>query len=230
MDLVTSEEFNRRCAHFSSLLKAAKGTAPSATSIGPKFVRPVESVIDEILAIDCKPGCSYCCNLRVVAFSFEIIAIYFHLVKSLTKSEFEECKARVKQQYEKIRGMTVDEHFTTNVTCPLLVGDRCSVYPVRPLSCAGYHSASVDACRNSDENPEITGLDSGGIPMLQDVKDAQSVQNTVAMEVLSKTRDDPNQYELIRSLWKIMENPKLIQRWKSGRSIFTEPGWSSKKS
>lgn len=224
MNSITYEEFSRRCDHFYSLLKTAKGTTPSVTSIGPKLVKPIENVINENPVIDCKPGCSYCCNLRVVAFSFEIIAIYFYLLKKLTKSEFDECRARVKKQYEKVRGMTVGEHFTTNVTCPLLVDQKCSVYPVRPISCAGYHSASVDACRNSDENPEITGLDSGGIPIFEAVKDAQAVQNKVAVEVLSKTRDDPNQYELIKSLWKIMENPRLIQRWKSGRAVFAGSG------
>ncbi|MBM7333041.1 YkgJ family cysteine cluster protein [Alloalcanivorax marinus] len=220
MNSVSPEEFNRRCNRLYRQLRMAKGAAPSATSIGPKFIRPVEKIIHQIPAIDCRAGCSYCCNLRVVAFSFEIIAIYFYLVNSLTKSELEECKIRVRRQCEKIRHMTVSEHFATNITCPLLVGGECSVYPVRPLSCAGYHSASVDACRNSDENPELTGFESGGIPMFQEVNDAQSTQDAVAVEVLSKTRDDPHKYELIRSLWKIMENPKLIQRWKSGRAIF----------
>ncbi len=224
MSPITSEEFNRRCINFFSLLQSAKKSAPLATSIGPGFIRPVESAIKKIPIIDCRAGCSYCCNLRVVAFPFEIIAIYFYLVENFSKREFEEFKARVHQQYQIIQGMTTEEHFATNIRCPLLADKKCSVYPVRPLSCAGYHSASVDACRDSDENPEITGMDRGGIPMIHEVKEAQSVQNTVAVEVLSKTRDDANQYELIRGLWKIMNNPKLIQRWKAGRVVFTDPG------
>lgn len=224
MKPITSEEFNRRCTEFYNLIKSAKKSVPSVTSVGPKLIKPIESIIAEIPIIECKSGCSYCCNLRVVAFPFEIVAMYFHLVKTLSESEFKECKARVNEQYQKIQGMTTDQHFTTNVTCPLLVDNKCSVYPVRPLSCAGYHSSSVKACRDSDENPEITGLDSGGIPMLYDVKEVQSVQNTVVVEVLQKIGSDHKQYELIKSLWRIMDDPKLIQLWKSRRVAFSEPG------
>lgn len=224
METMTPEEFNHRCTEFYKLMQSVKKSTPSVTSIGPRLIKPIENVISQIPIVECKPGCSYCCNLRVVAFPFEIVAIYYYLTTHLSKNAVEECKSRVKEQFQKIKGMTIEEHFTTNITCPLLVDNKCSVYPVRPLSCAGYHSSSVEKCRDSDENPEVVGIEGGGIPMLFDVKEIQSFQNTVVVEVLSKTGGDSNQYELIKNLWRIMGNPKLIQRWKSGRIAFSEPG------
>jgi Fe-S-cluster containining protein len=114
-----------------------------------------------------------------------------------TEGFHEQCN-RFHKKY--IETLSVDEHFTTNVECPLLASGLCSVYKVRPISCAGYHSVSEAACRKSNDNPEIVSTENGGIPLVGIIKEEQSIQNTIAIQVIDFEKDDGEQYELIRAL------------------------------
>ena len=53
--------------------------------------------------------------------------------------------------------------------------------------------------------------------MLYSVKDIQTAQLDMAVQVLEHEGDDPNQYELIRGLHAPFKDSTLIRQWKSGR-------------
>ena len=148
------------------------------------------------------------------------IAIYLYLNRTLNKEQLDKIKTRIENQFKVIETLSVDEHFTTNVECPLLASGLCSVYKVRPISCAGYHSVSEEACRKSNDNPEIVSTENGGIPLVGIIKEEQSIQNTIAIQVIDFEKDDGEQYELIRALHQLFKKPSRIQRWKKGRKLF----------
>ena len=56
-------------------------------------------VVDELRSnkdrLDCQAGCSWCCHYRVVAKTYEIIAIYFHINTQLSKALASEIKRSI---------------------------------------------------------------------------------------------------------------------------------------
>lgn len=218
--MITTEEFHDLCRQFRKKYEGAKKDLSAIEQLGPYLIKPIEAEIEAVGATACREGCIHCCYLRVVAFPHEIISIYLFLNKILTKEQFRDVRNKLAKQYEVIQPLSVDEHFTTNIECPLLLNGRCSVYSVRPISCAGYHSLFEAPCCESNEHPEIIGTENGGIPTVLSIKEAQSIQNTVVTQVIMAVGDDGEHYELIRALHYIFENPSLIQRWKNGRKLF----------
>ena len=218
--MISTEEFHEQCRVFHKKYVGSKKSIPSIESTSSHLIKPIELIISEVEEVACQKGCSHCCNLRVVAFPHEIVAIYFHLNRTLNKIQLDKLKSKIEARFKVIEDLSEHEHFTINVECPLLEFDQCSVYNVRPISCAGYHSASEDACRNSNENPEIVTTEYGGIPMVEIIELEKSIQNTVATQVIHLEGDDDEKYELIRALHLLFENPKQIQKWKKGRKLF----------
>jgi len=217
--MITTEQFNELYSKFHKTYKVTKKNLSSVNKLSLQLIEPIESIITEVGATECREGCTHCCNLRVVAFPHEIISIYLFLKNTLSKGDLREIKEKILTQYSIIEPLTKDEHFTTNVECPLLINNKCSVYPVRPISCAGYHSLSEAVCIDSNNNPEIVGAEDGGIPQIETIQEELSVQHAVATQVIERNKDDVEQYELIMALYNVFKKPALIQKWKSGRKL-----------
>ncbi len=88
----------------------------------------------------CKPGCTQCCEVERTVVPLEAYIIEQHL---MTLSP---------QKIKRLRRLHKDD----DETCPLLLMDRCVIYPVRPLICRTlglpilYHEAErafIDYCR-----------------------------------------------------------------------------------
>jgi len=88
----------------------------------------------------CKPGCSQCCEVERTVVPIEAYIIEQHL---LTLSP---------EKIKRLRKLHKDD----DETCPLLLMNRCVIYPVRPIICRThglpilYHEAErafIDYCR-----------------------------------------------------------------------------------
>ncbi|MEA9392647.1 YkgJ family cysteine cluster protein [Acerihabitans sp. TG2] len=109
----------------------------------------------------CKSGCIHCCYLRVDAYGFEVDSIIYHISTEMNSKTRGLVKEAIKQQYNLIKKLTIEQHHHINVQCPLLINEKCSAYPVRPVACASYHSMSENPCKRSYDNPYDTSI---GIP------------------------------------------------------------------
>ncbi|MGK0270368.1 MAG: Fe-S-cluster containining protein [Cocleimonas sp.] len=220
--MITQEAFNKLSQIFTLKYLSAKKNITTIHKLNSTLNEPIEEEIKNAGGSDCKSGCSHCCIIRVEAFPHEIISLYLFLNKSLDKTQLEATKKRINEQYIKIKDISIDEHFRTNIQCPLLVDNRCSAYEARPLACAGYHSMSVERCIKSFNNPTVVSSDSDiGIPMIRSVQEEQTVQNTVATFVIENAGDDKNKYELISGLYHVFKNPNWIQKWKKGKKFIS---------
>ena len=219
MPMIDHNVFQKKCDDFFKEYTSAKKDLSRLEKLVRQHIIPIEKEFSSGSPIECRTGCAHCCQLRVVAFPHELIAIYLYIKKSFSPDKVLEIKSSVKKQFELIRRFTQDEHFTTNVPCPLLEDNKCSVYPVRPLSCAGYHSASEAACKYSNEHPEIVEIEKAHIPMVAGIKSVQEIQVYAVLAVLQAIGDDSEQYELIKSLHGIFQDPTVIQRWVKGRKF-----------
>jgi Fe-S-cluster containining protein len=216
----SQEDFYQFCDDLNKRFLNAKKDLSQTKKIGQFQIIQIEQEIANSPKLGCANGCSHCCHLRVVAFPHELITIYLHIKLKFEKNHAKAIFERIRNQYEIVQNMSIEEHFTTNVECPLLENGRCSVYEVRPVACAGYHSGTEEACRISNENPEILGTDSGGIPMLYGIQEMSSLQNSAIKQVIDSKGDDSEQYELIKGLFKIFSDPTVNQRWIRGRKFF----------
>lgn len=210
---------NAACNAFHKQYSIAKNDLFKLESLVKTQLIPIDNAFASDAPLECREGCAHCCQLRVVAFPHELIAIYLYINRTFSRNDIRAVKDKVAAQFKKIKNLTLDEHFTTNIECPLLEKNKCSIYPVRPLSCAGYNSTSEAACKDSNENPHIVGHESGGIPMVMEIKLAQELQVYVAGMVIHAAGDDAEQYELIGGLHAIYDDPSIIQRWVKGRKF-----------
>lgn len=197
----------------------AKSDLSKLESLVKSQLIPIDNAFVSDAPLECREGCAHCCQLRVVAFPHELIAIYLYINRTFSRNDIRAIKDKVATQFKRIKNLTIDEHFTTNIECSLLENNRCSIYPVRPLSCAGYNSTSETACKDSNENPHIVGYESGGIPMVMEIKLAQAFRVYIAEKAIHAVGDDAEQYELASGLHAIYENPSIIQRWVGGRKF-----------
>ena len=142
----------------------------------------VASYADEALSIvndeyrpplDCREGCSYCCCKPGVLTSIpDLLRILDHIRATLDADAVADLRARAARYASLIEGRSFDDPTNDSVPCPLLQGGRCSVYEVRPLTCRGYNSTSVDACRSAHADASVL------VPIfsvLKDVTDGATV-------------------------------------------------------
>lgn len=101
------------------------------------------------------------------------------------------------------------------IPCPLLVDNRCSVYPVRPIACRGWNSTDARACEISYDSFYVKG-----VPFSVTMRDL-----IVAIrEGLSQGAKDAglqgDKLELISALHVALETPDVEARWVAGERVF----------
>jgi Fe-S-cluster containining protein len=130
--------------------------------------------------LHCKEGCSYCCCKPGVLTSIpELLRILDHVQSTFSADAVSELRERARRYARQIAGRNFNDPVNESVPCPLLVDGRCSVYEVRPLTCRGYNSMNVDACRSAHENRDVL------IPifsLLKDITDGTTVGAAQALK------------------------------------------------
>lgn len=90
--------------------------------------------------VTCTVGCSSCCHHPIQVSIFEGILIYRWLTQNhkWTTRLKEKLKRVSDQQY----GTSFEVWLLSNLPCPLLEDNKCSVYKARPLVCRAYFATS----------------------------------------------------------------------------------------
>lgn len=127
----------------------------------------IEIVNDEYRPrLDCQEGCSYCCCKPGVLISIpELLRILDRVTATLDAAGVAAVRERAAQYVRQLNGRSFDEPTDESIPCPLLSNGRCSVYEVRPLTCRGYNSTSVDACRQAHQSRHVL------VPIFSVIKD-----------------------------------------------------------
>src|SRR5206468_8526662 len=100
----------------------------------------------------CREGCAWCCHKHVGTTSPEVFRIADYLQRHLTPQEFQTVRDRIIQRDEQRKGLREDRWSAARLLCSLLVDDRCSVYPVRPLTCRGFNSSDAASARTGSRS------------------------------------------------------------------------------
>jgi Fe-S-cluster containining protein len=214
-------EFARRALSGAPLEAAGRDVAARAVQSVAEFAErsygglPRQAADRPALA--CKPGCSHCCHMRVVATVPEVIALADFIAANFSAAAIEAIGMRVAETDEKTHGLSDEQWGAGRFACPLLAEDRCSVYTARPLDCRGYNSASLAACR-------AAFLDYGewDVPMDGVLTAAYKSAQAGLLQALAGAGCRPRLVELTAALRIVLEDATAIDRWFAGENPFAD--------
>ena len=192
----------------------------SCTALVAKADRRFEATFDHLrkdgAPIACKPGCSFCCHLRVTVAPHEAIALFRHLRSQIPAPLAQEIEQRVLANAARIAHMTEEQHWSKNVQCAFLVDGTCSAYRARPMACALHHSLDVDACEASYENPADHSVGIRKLAVIEETMAATQAGTKQALEALGLSAEP---MELHTAVAAVLRDQSLIARWRSGRPL-----------
>jgi Fe-S-cluster containining protein len=187
-----------------------------AARIDDLIQQAMDSFQAEGAGIACRPGCNFCCHLRVMVFPHEAIALFRYLGSRMPKEQAQHVRRRVLENAAHIAALAREGRSATNLACAFLVEGKCSAYEARPATCSGYHSLSKEKCEASFANggnlPE-------GIPLLSALRYVAGALDEGMEQGLAAAKLDATRVELNTAVAALIRNPALIQRWRSGRPL-----------
>lgn len=171
-----------------------------------------EEIIEQNGAkLDCCAGCSVCCSLRVEVFAHEVFLLARHIRSHFTEDELLRLIGRLAAHAEKVLPLTVFEHATQNIVCPLLQNGRCSIYAVRPQSCRRHHSRDLAACQFTFDHPDDLEFPGAHDRDLFRTLTGAMQQN---IDAYAELGFDHTIYELGTALLEALEDAASWQRWR----------------
>jgi Fe-S-cluster containining protein len=158
----------------------------------------------------CRAGCSLCCWLRVDVYAPEVFLIADTLRKELPPQELEDLLGRLTSHSELVTRLTVLEHATRNVPCPLSRDGWCSIYKVRPHTCRRHHSQDLAACQFTFDHPDDLDAPSAHHrELFHDLTEAMGIHAAVYEHL----GFDGTIYELGSALNEALTDPSCWRRW-----------------
>jgi Fe-S-cluster containining protein len=163
----------------------------------------------------CQAGCAWCCYKLVGTAAPEVLRIISYLRDRSTPQEWEALGQRVRHGAEQRRGLSAAQLRRGAWSCPLLVGDRCSVYPVRPLTCRGYNSSDALRCERSLE--PNSGVE---VPVYAPQQRLTTFVLDGLRAGLEESKLDGTLLELTAALRIALDTPDAERRWLRGEAVF----------
>jgi hypothetical protein len=165
----------------------------------------IEALARDGAAVACRPGCDYCCHLRVDVFAHEAAALLHFLRTRASPDEAAAIEQRIRVNAERVDALTRAQHRSAGIACAFLRNGLCSAHDVRPSSCAAYHSLSRERCEHAFRHPADIGTARNARPALLEVQ----VFGTAQIEATAAGRVDAGlsgeQAELHQSLRALLD-------------------------
>ncbi len=186
----------------------------------PVLGKAMESFTTQVFALpdeaDCKPGCAWCCHLRVTTSIPELLVVFDELTAQATP----EGQAYFKQRIESASaaGNTMEEAFwyASRTPCPFLDNKNgCLIYPIRPFSCRAHHSTDEAACRQGYEEGRRVLL-----PCFPLYRAGTDMYSSVFIKVLADLGFASSHVGFVKGLALLFENPGLAEAWLNREDVF----------
>jgi Fe-S-cluster containining protein len=163
----------------------------------------------------CQEGCDWCCYLTVGTAAPEVLRIIEYLRQTLPPEEFQATKERIISADELKKSRKADRVTEPPLPCPLLVNHRCSVYPVRPLTCRGCNSRDPEPCERFLHSRKVV------IPMYAPQHRLSAFVLDGLRAGLAEARLNGDLLELTAALRIALDIPQASDRWLAGEPLFT---------
>lgn len=166
--------------------------------------------------VACRQGCFFCCYLPVTTDIPFVIRIAEFMRAEFTPEALADARQRIEEHVVASLATPASRRFTTRLRCPLLVEGLCSVYPVRPLSCQGWHSLDVSRCEADYNHPDSQAT--APINVLE-LAPSKWVGNGLA-DGLRRVGLDAHEVDFIPALRIALDEPDAAVRWLAGEDAF----------
>jgi Fe-S-cluster containining protein len=221
---VTGEELAaRRTQRLKTFAELQKGRTPlQMVAVAEEAVVLAQDALDAAVAKEpprapaaCAEGCAWCCHQTVGTAAPEVLRIAAHLRQTLTLDQLQATQERAIVLNERRRALTPDRRARAALPCALLVENRCTAYPVRPLTCRGFNSVSARACEQS--------LKPGNRTVIPSYAPQQRLYTFVLDGLragLEESRLDGELLELTAALRIALTVSDAAERWLAGEPLF----------
>ncbi|TBO28279.1 hypothetical protein EYS42_14835 [Aquabacterium lacunae] len=181
-----------------------------------RFFKRLDDAVADALSrtsVACQAGCDHCCHYVIRATGAELLMIRQHLLDHFPASRIKEVIDRAKANVQAGKGLSNEQLTAINLACPFLSAGQCTIYPVRPANCRGYHSTDAQQCRDTFERPQDV------LPrkVARAVEDAAGGVLGGYLDAQKRAGLDTREYELSSALVEAMASPQLAQRLKAGK-------------
>lgn len=166
--------------------------------------------------VDCKKGCSYCCELKVDVHPLEVLYLA-NIVEHMNPTDAARVRNAAKARHEYIQGKNELQLLTDNYPCPLLHDGSCSAYECRPLFCRSFHAQRVATCAYSYVNPNV--LDAVDSQNPEVVVAGDTARHIFKAEV-AKAGLDTRTYDLGAALHEALTS-QADNRFRDGKAAFS---------
>lgn len=163
----------------------------------------------------CRKGCAWCCHSGVSASIAEAVSVAVHILTTKTAAAREEIRRRLDAYVREVSGLTAEGRLTFRKPCPFLAGDECTVYPVRPLICAGYLSPTPDACERVAKDPDEVTL------TVRVATEKAGFLCLVLARMFGAFDVEAERVDLAGAVRIILDDPTSFDRWCSGEKVFS---------
>jgi Fe-S-cluster containining protein len=166
--------------------------------------------------VACRAGCAWCCSTTTVSTSApEVIRIAEYLRARLAPDELRALRERLARRAARIDAMPAERQPYARIPCALLVKDRCSIYPVRPISCMGFVSSDAEACASSYRSGWQRAIPNGA----RHLGIALGVRQGLR-QVLDDARLQSDFLDLNAALLVALDRPESADEWLAGKRAF----------
>lgn len=210
------QEFQRAAAQL-------KGSKDANTALKKSYER-----YDNLIAVafdhsdqkpDCRAGCGFCCYYKVEARAHEVLLVRDYINKHFDSEKKADFLALAQANAEIIRGLSPEQHLTTNLKCVFLENNQCTIYPVRPFRCRNFHSTSAQACEASFNDPANMEISTGMIEAVAILADAHTQGFEAAAE---QNQRDNRVYDFTTALVEALTDEQCLKRFQRGKKTFQQ--------
>ena len=196
---------------------AALGLASQAFSLADQLISYFETENQLPHPIACREGCNFCCFNQVEVTPLEALGIGHYVGQNFSTEEKDGLMARVSRSLDLKAGKSKKKlaRRRHQLPCPLLVGGRCSIYPVRPLVCRAMHTFEARAC----EQELLGGKLGPGAYYAHRYEFVWSISAGL-QNGCREVRCQTGVLDLTRALHDFFSREAPVERWLSGEEVF----------
>ena len=168
----------------------------------------------EFMRPKCSDGCSHCCYQWVRSTATEVFAVSEYIRANWSPEQVGELLVRCQSYREEFQRHPAGSMFS--LACPILDGNLCPVYDVRPFICRGCNSMDVQKCAEGREDPN-SGV---AIPIIMPVlMSAGAVRQGIQMG-LEAVGYRPTELVFALALQTALTSADVADRFFSGEDVF----------
>jgi len=197
----------------SGLADLIKSASEFAEAVTQKFRHPQSPLVA------CKQGCYWCCYQNVLVSAPEAFRIAHFVMKEMPNDLRPLVVERLRRLDAKARGTSSEQRAKLHEPCAFLRDGACSIYSVRPLSCAEFTSFDVSACKRAQR----IGFPHGSVTHEKARLIAFNAVSKGLFGALSKALPtaDSSPLELTAAVVIALDTPEAERRWLQGEDLFS---------